>query len=96
MMWIIVGSISAFFIALLVFHSYRSPTEQMSHPVHPKPTDLLRSAEIPSMSVDEPLNKAYENLTADATTTNSYVELQEPNPKVEEEQDPRLRIFEEL
>jgi hypothetical protein len=96
MMWVIVGSVSALLIALLVFHNSRSPSEQSGLAVHPEPSNVLHSIEAPPPSVDEPLQSAYENLTTDATTTGSYIKLLEPSPKVDEEEDPRLRIFEEL
>lgn len=99
LMWVIFGTVGALIIGLLVSHSYyKSP------PSHPReaspaiPSTILSSPGVEHVDrVDHPTNdvlhELYENLTIHTDSTEQLT----PSTKVEvEEEDPRLRIFEEL
>jgi hypothetical protein len=96
MMWIIFASISALFIALLVLHHYKSATEHVEHLARTSTAEALPSPALSPALLKDDLRNIRENLT-EGVATSPATEQQELNPQqVDLEEDPRLRIFEEL
>jgi hypothetical protein len=95
MMWIIFASVSTVFIALLVLHHYRSPQEHVGHHGHTNAYEVLPSTTLPPSPSKDDLQNAHENLTMGAATSQTMEQLS-TKPQVDVDEDPRLRIFEEL